>query len=226
VLVWNLFHGRAQPGAGRDLRGEFAARLRDWERDLALLQEVPPWWPPFLAAELGVEQRTALTSRNAVPALRRALAERWPDLVKSNGGGANAILARVPLRAHRALRLRRWPERRVLQLVRLENGVCAANLHASTRPRLARDELERAFALALDWADGAPLIFGGDLNLRDPHPPAPGVHHAAARDVDHLFVRGLEPVGAPARPDRSLEDGGALLSDHPALMVSLRAFSP
>jgi len=27
VLTWNLFHGRAQPPAGRDLQLEFAAAL-------------------------------------------------------------------------------------------------------------------------------------------------------------------------------------------------------
>ena len=37
------------PGAGRDLRAEFAAALAGWDWDVALLQEVPPWWPPALA---------------------------------------------------------------------------------------------------------------------------------------------------------------------------------
>ena len=49
VLTWNLMHGRARPSAGRDLRPEFTAALAGWEWDVALLQEVPPWWPEPLA---------------------------------------------------------------------------------------------------------------------------------------------------------------------------------
>ena len=38
--------------------------------------------------------RSVLTSRNLGLPLRRAIASRNPDLLKSNGGGANAILVR------------------------------------------------------------------------------------------------------------------------------------
>src|SRR3954469_17900104 len=107
VLTWNLFHGRSRPPAGRSLEREFAAALASWEWDVALLQEVPPWWPPALAAQHDV----ALTSRNALLPRRRALARRWPDLMRSGGGSANAILARggerIAARAKRRLRL--WP---------------------------------------------------------------------------------------------------------------------
>ena len=48
VLTWNLFHGRSVPDAPRELLADFAARLAGWEWDVALLQEVPPWWPPEL----------------------------------------------------------------------------------------------------------------------------------------------------------------------------------
>ena len=44
ILTWNLYHGRAQPPAGRDLLAEFSAMLAGWDWDVALLQEVPPWW--------------------------------------------------------------------------------------------------------------------------------------------------------------------------------------
>ena len=72
VLTWNLYHGRAVPPAGRDLLAEFAAALAGWDWDVALLQEVPPWWPPALARACDAQQRSALTSRNALPALRRS----------------------------------------------------------------------------------------------------------------------------------------------------------
>ena len=42
---------------------------------MALLQEVPPWWPPALACGRGAEWRTVLTSRNSGLAARRAVVE-------------------------------------------------------------------------------------------------------------------------------------------------------
>jgi endonuclease/exonuclease/phosphatase family metal-dependent hydrolase len=189
---------------------------------VALLQEVP-WWPATLACAARAEQRMALTSRNALRPLRRALAERWPDLVKSNGGGANAILSRTPIAEHRTLRLRSWPERRVAQLARLRDGTCVVNYHGSARPPLAAAELERLWKEALAWAGREPLILGGDLNLRKPQSPD-GTVHAASRDVDHVFARGLHAEGTPELPDRRVRVGGAVLelSDHLALAVRLR----
>jgi endonuclease/exonuclease/phosphatase family metal-dependent hydrolase len=219
IVTWNLFHGRSLPPSRGALYRQFAEKLRVWEWDVALLQEVPPWWPQTLARELGAEQRTAATSRNSLLAVRRAIAERRPELAKSNGGGANAVLAREPIAADVSLRLRFWPERRVAQLVRLSSGACVANYHGSTRVELAEDELARLADRALSWAGGAPLVLGGDLNLRAPLPR--GLVHVAARDVDHLFVRGLELEGEPELLDRAAaSDAGAVeLSDHPPLRV-------
>src|SRR5918998_886282 len=95
LLPWNLYHGRSVPPSGRDLLPEFSAALAGWEWDVALLQEVPPWWPPALGAACEASARTALTSRNLGLPVRRWIARRWPDLIKSNGGGANAILVRA-----------------------------------------------------------------------------------------------------------------------------------
>jgi endonuclease/exonuclease/phosphatase family metal-dependent hydrolase len=225
VLSWNLFHGRSLPPAGRSLADTFADRIAGWEWDVALLQEVPPWWPAALAARADAEQRTALTSRNALVALRRVIAERRPDLAKSNGGGCNAVLAREHISEHRVLRLRRWPERRVAQLVRLSSGTCAANFHGSTRVVLAEDELERLWRQARAFAGDDPLILGGDLNLRDPRGPQDvGASHLARRDVDHLFATGMAIVGEARLLDRRIDlDGRSLeLSDHPPLLVEVR----
>jgi endonuclease/exonuclease/phosphatase family metal-dependent hydrolase len=236
VLSWNLFHGRSLPPTNRSLFDEFATKLAQWSWDVALLQEVPPWWPAPLARELGVEQRSALTSRNSLLALRRAIAERRPELLKSNGGGCNAILSRTPIAEHGTLRLRRRPERRVAQLARLRDGTRVVNVHASTRPARAAEELARLWDYALDWAGPDRLILGGDLNLRSP-PPAPSpVLHAAAAGVDHVFARGLAPSSASAsgagrpsgrdRPSREivLKDGRRVeLSDHAPLLARLCA---
>jgi endonuclease/exonuclease/phosphatase family metal-dependent hydrolase len=223
ILTWNLFHGRAVPAAGCDLAEEFAALIAAWEWEVALLQEVPPWWPPRLARAAEADQRTALTSRNAGLALRRALAERWPEEIKSNGGGSNAILARPPIVEHRTLRLRAWPERRVAQLARLGDGTCVVNFHASARIELAEAELERLWERALEWAVDALLIVGGDLNLRSPVAP-PHIAHIARRDVDHIFARGVEPCSDAQLLDRHVTVGEQRveLSDHVPLLASAR----
>jgi endonuclease/exonuclease/phosphatase family metal-dependent hydrolase len=215
VLTWNLFHGRAQPVAGRPLLVEFAATLAGWEWDVALLQEVPPWWPPLLAHAAGAQHARALTSRNELLALRRAIASRNPDLLGANGGGSNALLARGPLADHREVELTTWPERRVAHGARLGDGTWVVNLHASTDPKeRTRDDVAGALEAAHAWAGAAPLVFGGDFNLTNP--AAPGLTRVAGRHVDHVFVRGLAAEGAG-----ELLDAGTL-SDHRPIAVNLR----
>ena len=217
VLTWNLFHGRAAPGAGRDLRREFEQALAGWEWDVALLQEVPPWWPPALAAACDAEYRTALTSRNLGLALRRLVAERRPDVIKSNGGGANAILVRAGAGAigeHRSLVLRLRPERRVCHAVALAGGTWCANLHAQVHsPERARADIERSAAATLAWAAGAPALLGGDFNVRAPR--APGFEPLGGHGVDHALGHRLVAAGPPELPER-----GAL-SDHAPVIVTV-----
>ena len=200
-------HGRAVPAAGRNLFDEFAAALAGWAWDVALLQEVPPWWP----ARLADEHALVLTSRNFGLGLRRVLAERWPDAIKSNGGGCNATLVhgrRIVER--RVLRLRRWPERRWLLGARLDDGLWVGNVHASGR---GVAEGQRAAGAIIGWAAGGPAILGGDFNL--PRPALPGFASAGGDDVDHVLVHGLE-LAAPAR---TLERGH--LSDHTPVLTYL-----
>jgi endonuclease/exonuclease/phosphatase family metal-dependent hydrolase len=222
VLTWNVFHGRARPGRNHDLLDKFAARLAGWEWDVALLQEVPPWWPTPLAAACDAQERHALTSRNALLPLRRVLARRWPELMKSNGGGCNAILVRglggVTAHAHRRLRV--LPERRVVHGVRVGEGGWFVNLHATAmriqgmqRVRGAHRDVARAYEAALHWSAGAPLVFGGDLNLRAQE--LRGVRHVAGERIDHVYARGLRRNGPP----ELLDAGG--LSDHKPLLVRL-----
>jgi endonuclease/exonuclease/phosphatase family metal-dependent hydrolase len=217
VLTWNLFHGRAVPDAPRSLRDEFAARLAAWEWDVALLQEVPPWWPPALGAACGASARTAPTSRNWLLPITRLAAERRPDVIKSWGGGANAILVRgEAILDHRVRTLRRWPERRVVHGVRLERGWWVCNLHGQAHSEArAQDDLARAARTAVAWSLGAPLVLGGDLNTR--HPVAPGFAAAAGHSVDHVLVRLLRPTGTGT----TLEHGP--LSDHAPVLVEVDA---
>lgn len=205
VLTWNLLHGRSVPGAGRDLFDAFAGALAGWEWDVALLQEVPPWWPSRFSDRLGVDQRMVLTSRNALLPVRRAVAERWPDLIKSNGGGANAILVRGDVVAeHRRRRLCLWPERRWVHAVRLEHAdMWVANLHGGGALRDAR----RAAASASCWAGERPVVLGGDFNIR--RLSLEGFEYAGGHGVDLVFVRGLRPAPEAAE----VLDRGPL-SDH------------
>ncbi len=215
VLTWNLMHGRSVPPAGRYLLDEFAAALASWEWDCALLQEVPPWWPEALAERASAQQRVVLTSRNALLPVRRAIAVRWPDLIKSNGGGANAILVRrVAIEEHRTLRLCVWPERRQLQAVRLESGLWVGNLHATVHDdAAARRDAELARATILDWAGDSPVILGGDFNVRSLM--LEGFTLAGGHDVDLVFVRGLQAAGGAD----VLERGP--LSDHAPVAVDI-----
>ena len=213
VLSWNVFHGRSRPPAGRDLLGEFAAALAGWDWDVALLQEVPPWWPPLLGQAAGAEPHRALTSRNLGSDVRRAIAVRRPDLIKSGGGGANAMLVRDGhALEHRRTWLAWWPERRVAHGIRLPSG-WVVNLHASVRPleRIPLD-VERARVAALAWAGAEPVIVGGDFNLREP--ALPGFRHAAGHWVDHVFARGWSAEGS------EVLDAGTL-SDHRPVVVAL-----
>jgi endonuclease/exonuclease/phosphatase family metal-dependent hydrolase len=211
VLTWNLKHGRAVPSAGHDLFNEFAAALAGWKWDLALLQEVPPWWPSPLGARLDADARLVLTSRNSLLPVRRAIAERWPDVIKSGGGGANAILVRGDaIVEHRLRRLCICPERRWVHAVRLHNvGIWVANVHAGGPVRDAHLAAESA----LRWAGEAPVILGGDFNIR--RLALHGFACAAGHDVDYVLARGVSATSGV----EVLEHGR--LSDHAPVAVTV-----
>jgi endonuclease/exonuclease/phosphatase family metal-dependent hydrolase len=216
VVTWNLFHGRAVPDRPRSLLDEFTDMLNGWAWDVALLQEVPPWWPEALGRGCGAQARRALTSRNAVLPLRRRLAEWRPDLIKSNGGGANAILVRGELgvAAHAVRRVRVRPERRVAHAVALTDGTWVGNVHATTHPDArTREDLARAGAALDAWAAGAPALLGGDMNIA--MPDLPGWTDLGGHGIDRFLARGL----AAAAPPVTLDTQG--LSDHAAVAVEV-----
>lgn len=217
MLTWNLLHGRAAPGAGRDLFDEFAETIGGWEWNVALLQEVPPWWPPKLTERLGGSARSVLTSRNLGLPLRRVLAERWPDVIRSGGGGANAILVRgFAITDHRTLRLAWLPERRLMHAVRLsDGGGWVGNLHATAHEdRRAQGEAMAATRALLSWAQGEPAVLGGDFNV--PALTLPGLTNFGRSGVDAVFAAaGWRAGGLPQTPARGT------LSDHAPLLVTL-----
>ena len=216
LLSWNLFHGRAVPPAGRELLPEFTAALAGWEWDAALLQEVPPWWTGALGSALAADHRMVLTSRNSLLPLRSAIAQRRPDLIKSNGGGSNAILVRRSagwIAEHRARRLSLWPERRWVHGVRVP-GLWICNLHTQADP----SQCELAAATVRSWTSSLPIVLGGDFNVRSL--ALDGFDHAGGHGVDHVFVRGLAVV----RSVEPLDHDG--LSDHSPLVATVRRAEP
>ena len=241
-LLRTTERGTSYAQVNRDLFDSFAGLLAAAEWDVALLQEVPPRWAERLATECRAVPHLVLTSRN-LPGLARlqALAAGFnPDLIASWEGGSNLTLVRAAradrpaILERRMLRLALRPERRAMAFSRLEGGLCVANLHASKARAPAERELPRAADAAVGWAQGSPLIFGGDFNLRPALSPL--VFEALARDhgltaptgprvIDHLLTRGVE-IAEPSRqwaperrevPDPTASGGRRLpirLSDH------------
>jgi len=257
-MAWNLFHGRDFPPdpalrswrsrllridernathvqVNRDLTTEFATLLAASAWDVALLQECPPRFAEPLAQACSAQWHRALTSRNELGPLRALLARQNPDLMASGEGGSNLTLVRVPGRLGGIAERRERaihegaPERRSMALTRTASGVCVANLHATNdQPQLAVADVLLAARAAAEFAGGAPLIFGGDLNLRPAENPAVFERlredfglaaPTAPRAIDHLLTRGLEVLEPPSAwpPERrELPLGGRALrlSDH------------
>jgi endonuclease/exonuclease/phosphatase family metal-dependent hydrolase len=208
--------GREYAQVNRSLFAEFATALSGVRWDVALLQETPPRWAPRLAEALGVETHLTLTSRNRLAPFSGWIAELNPDLIASSEGGSNLTLLRGAMLegADPAIAERRElvihegrPERRMMAFTRTSSGLCVANLHATNdRPDIAGPEVLRAAETAIEWAGDAPLLFGGDLNLRPAEQPEvfeqlrdgyglapPTGPHA----IDHLLARDIELVEPP-----------------------------
>ncbi|HMC07344.1 MAG TPA: endonuclease/exonuclease/phosphatase family protein [Solirubrobacterales bacterium] len=263
VITWNLFHGRDAPPnpalftwrsrilrrternhahvqVNRDLSAAFFEFLAGMAWDVALLQECPPRWAGGLAKACDAAGYVSLTSRNWLGAVFRPIARRNPDLLGSWEGGSNQILVRAEgageIREGRDLLLRRPPERRTMAFVRLASGVCAATLHASQSPPLAEADMRRAASAAVEWAEGAPLILGGDFNLR---PARTSVFDeleerldlrrpTGPQSIDHILGRGLEilegpSAWAPEKRDMPFDGRALRLSDHSPVTARFRA---
>jgi endonuclease/exonuclease/phosphatase family metal-dependent hydrolase len=259
AISWNLFHGRDFPPdpalftwrsrllriseanathvqVNRGLVEEFASMLAGADWDVALLQECPPCFAGPLAEACDAESHRVLTSRNSLGVLRAAAARLNPDLIASGEGGSNLTLVRRDgalgtIVERRELAIHEGkPERRSMAFTRTGAGPCIANLHATNDvPDLAAEDVLLAARTATDWAGDAPLLFGGDLNLRPAETPAVFAELAqrfglstpttGPRAIDHLLARGLEPIAPPApwpgeRREIPEDERALRLSDH------------
>jgi len=241
LLVRATIHNDTHVQVNRSLFEEFAGMLAKAEWNVCMLQECPPRWAEGLADECQAGAYRALTSRNWLAPVRRVVAEHNPDLMGSWEGGSNLTLARPPWQIVEGssmllnpLRERRLRERRRLALVRLVHDsreVCVGNLHLSAgAPDQAAREARRAAETALEWARGAPLVLGGDFNVRGSHAifgDLCGLTELCGatnpHGIDHILSRGLETVSPPVSwpPERreldvltGLEHRRLRLSDH------------
>ncbi|HET6998619.1 MAG TPA: endonuclease/exonuclease/phosphatase family protein [Solirubrobacterales bacterium] len=270
AIAWNLFHGRDFPPdptlrswrsrllriderndthvqVNRDLTKEFATLLAATAWDVALLQECPPRFAAPLARACSAEAHRVLTSRNSLGPLRGLLARQNPDLMASGEGGSNLTLVRVPGRLGGIAERRELtihdgePERRSMALTRTASGVCLANLHATNdAPGQATEDVLRAARAANEFAGSAPLLFGGDLNLRPAENPEVFERlredfgltgPTAPRAIDHMLTRGLKVVDEPApwppeRRELPLEGRALRLSDHAPVEAKFAAAEP
>jgi endonuclease/exonuclease/phosphatase family metal-dependent hydrolase len=182
--------------------------------------------PDLIASGEGGSNLTLVRNQNA----QRPSAANNPSY---RGITRNGRLGQVVERRELTIREGR-PERRAIAFTRVAASgdgteLCVANVHATNdRPELAGEDVLRAAEAASEWAGGAPLIFGGDLNLRPRESPALfaelaerfGLAAPTAPDaIDHLLARGLDTTAPPRQwpPERrELREGGRALrlSDH------------
>ena len=206
----------------RSLEREFADLIAGAPWSVCLLQEAPPKWAGMLAARSGARGVRFLTSRNELRPLTGALARWNPDALASWEGGSNLTLVRAPWRvvegSERSLLLNPLParslhERRRMGFIRLradgagrEEELCVGNIHASTRSGGDPEREVVTAARTLEtWAGGAPVLLGGDFNVRpqetsvfDELERELGLGPPTAPDaIDHLLVRSLDVIEPP-----------------------------
>jgi len=237
---------RAHGHVHRKLLDEMAALMIEDEPDVVLLQEVPVWAAPVLREGTGMGLTLAPAYGAHVPflhvplplAVGAAVGRALPDLVRTQvEGQASALLYGRDLVLVSARRVQINPRRRfrgeprVAQLVRLRHRrtgreLALANVHADSGEN--QQQLERAGYVLERFARGAPMLLGVELNATVRSPAmrslrARGWEQADAtgpRVIDHLLVRGMEVVEAPApwppeRRDLVLPAGVTVrLSDH------------
>jgi endonuclease/exonuclease/phosphatase family metal-dependent hydrolase len=216
VRSWNLFHGNTLPPTRHSRLREMVELAVSEQPDVVCLQEVPVWAVPRLAEWSGLRVFPAVARRGLRPAAVAGWITRLDNglLRSAITGQANAILVAPTHEVADLGQLQissRGRERRVCQVARVE-GTVVANLHASTTPAAAVDEVERARCFAESLAiPGDAVALAGDFNLVSYvvdgySPPGPG--------IDHVLVRGAAAGPLKVWPVDQRVQNGQVLSDH------------
>ena len=216
VRSWNLFHGNTLPPTRHSHLREMVELAVADAPDIVCLQEVPVWAVPRLAEWSGFHAFSAVARRGLLPSALAGWITRLDNglLRSAITGQANAILVAA---GHEKTDLghvqisHRGRERRVCQAVRVA-GIVVANLHASTDPPAAAEEVERARVFAESLATpGETVVLAGDFNLVEHRlegdsPPGPG--------IDHVLIRGESSALLTMWSVERRVQNGRVLSDH------------
>ena len=220
ALTWNLFHGRDNPPKGSPAHTEQALpapRVRRGARRAALGGGAAPGGPSAVAGAAGTglpgNGALGLTSRNELPWLRAAIADRLPDLIKSREGGSNRPGARTGAdRGGRAPHVWRCGPSAALCCSPVWSRRRAAPGRGQHAPVGAGDRPGRGRGAARRRAgDGVrrkrAAVLGGDLNLRPLSTQEPSGRRSAARPGRAHRAEGHRP-SAGARPEVVEEAAG------------------
>jgi len=254
IRSWNLYHGNSSPPGRRSHLEEMVRLATVDRPDVLALQEIPVWAFDRLAGWSGmtafadVAQRPQLGPVPISGGVGRVLTSVDHGRLRSAfTGQGNAILLGEGLRAtaHQTLVLNpRWfrreqgrllgldvvarlawaKERRICQMVRLENGMVVANLHATGSlgdTRVPAAELDRAVGFVDDFArEGDVVVIAGDFNCAEAHMELDG-YSEPGPGIDHIAVRGTTPSPLVVWRDDLRRRSGLLLSDHAPVEVTL-----
>jgi endonuclease/exonuclease/phosphatase family metal-dependent hydrolase len=220
VRTWNLFHGNTAPPRRRAYLREMVELLTADRPAVVCLQEVPLWALAHLEQWSGMHVSGAAAARPRLGSVE--LGRRITELDRGRfrsafTGQANAILVDRAFEDERAVVVSRRGERRVVQSLRLAEGISVANFHV-TGGAPAEPQLERVLDSVEDLGDR--IILAGDANVL----PGSGRFYERLRElaftaplagsIDQVVVRGLPSTPPVAWPEERRRLAGLVLSDH------------
>jgi hypothetical protein len=208
-------------------------RLAEWSGMSAVadVAQRPVFGPVPISAGLGLKLtslrprlfRSAFTGQGNAILLGEGLRVAAHEVVVLNPGGFRRDQARI-LGLGPIVRLAWAKEQRICQVVRLEQDIVIANLHASGSlgdPRVPAVELRRAVTFAEGLGRvGDTVVIAGDFNVAGDAAALQG-YSAPGPWIDHIEVRGASPSPLRTWPDERRLREGMLLSDHAPVELDL-----
>jgi endonuclease/exonuclease/phosphatase family metal-dependent hydrolase len=222
VRTWNVFHGNALPPRRTGFLRRMIELVTADRPDVVCLQEVPVWALRQIEVWSGMTCFGAMARRPVgIGAVSAWITRTHQGRFRSGlAGQANVILV-APSRSAEDLGSERISdahrERRIVHAVRLLGppSVVVGNLHATNDfhdPGVPRREAARAREVVDRLAGaGEPVVLAGDFNVADPQLAG---FSAPVDGIDHVLVRGAEPLSRVVWPVERRTVDGIVLSDH------------